>query len=220
MPRAALAVALAAVIALPAAAGASTPPNRERVHLTRADQAAARVAVLRRSDLGSPGWAGGSVKPDLSSTLNCPGYTPRQSDLVLTGAAEADFHHTALQLQSVAQVLQTRAMVARDWQRTVVDPRALSCLRHAVTRGLTTGERLVSFRKIAFPRLAAYSTAFRAVVEFRALGKRVQVLADVVLVGRSRTELTLSLAAPAAASASISRAEIRLARLLLNRVQA
>jgi hypothetical protein len=120
----------------------------------------------------------------------------------------------------VAQVLKTRAMVARDWQRTVADPRAISCLRGLITKGLTSSERLVSFKRLAFPRLATYVAAYRALIEVKVLGTRARVLADLVMIGRSRTELTLMFAGPASAGASIAAADVRLARVLLARVRA
>src|ERR1700750_2535736 len=128
MTRAALAaVLLAFVVASGASAGAA---DRVRVSFTATDVAAARVAVLRRADLGTAGgWSGGTRKPDLSTTMQCAGYAPKQSDLVVTGAAESDYRHVGLQVQSVAEVLRTRAMVASDWRRTVTDPRAFGCLR-------------------------------------------------------------------------------------------
>jgi hypothetical protein len=221
MTRTALAaVFVAVVIGLPAGAVASALANRPQIRFNSADQAAARATVLRRADLGSAGWTGGPVKPDLSSTMSCPNHKPKLSDLVLTGAAEADFHHAGIEVQSVAQVLKTRSMVARDWKRTVVNPRAVTCLRHMLTKQLTSNQQLVSFRKLAFPRLAQYVRAYRLLIAVRAQAQRVLVMVDVVLVGRSRTELTLTVAAPAAARASISRAEVRLARRLLARVRA
>ncbi len=225
MPRIALAaVFVASALGLTPGAGVSAlrsaPPNREQIRFNAVDQAAARAAVLRRVDLGSAGWVGGATKPDLSSTMRCSGYEPRQSDLVLTGAAEADFRRTGLDVRSVAQVLKTRSMVARDWRRTVADPRALACLRHTVAAQLRANQRLVSFRKIAFPRLARYAAAYRSLIAVQAQGRSVLVAVDVVVVGRSRTELTLTVAVPAAARASISQAEVRLARLLLARGRA
>jgi hypothetical protein len=225
VPRIALAaVFVASALGLTPGAGVSAlrsaPPNREQIRFNAVDQAAARAAVLRRVDLGSAGWVGGATKPDLSSTMRCSGYEPRQSDLVLTGAAEADFRRTGLDVRSVAQVLKTRSMVARDWRRTVVDPRALACLRHTVAAQLRANQRLVSFRKIAFPRLARYAAAYRSLIAVQAQGRSVLVAVDVVVVGRSRTELTLTVAVPAAARASISQAEVRLARLLLARARA
>ena len=223
MPPAALATLTAVVLGLVAAAAAepaSAPPSKEQIHFTAADQRAALGAVLRLRDLGSSGWRGGRVKPDLTSGLACRGYAPKQSDLVLTGAAETAWGRTGLQVRSVAQVLRTRTMVARDWERTVTDPRAITCLRGAITRGLTSSERLVSFRRLPFPRLATYATAYRALIDVSVQGTHARVLADLVLVGKSRTEVTLMLAAPASAGASISAADVRLARSLLARVRA
>jgi hypothetical protein len=197
---------------------ASGVPNREQVRLDPADQAAARAAVLRRADLGA-GWTGGAKKPDPPSTLTCPGYEPKQSDLVLTGAAESRFQHTGLVLQTDAQVLKTRAMVARDWRRSVVDPRASSCFRHMLTRQLPAGESLVSFKRRAFPHLAQYAAAYRMLVRVRAAGQSLLVVIDLVQVGRSRTELTLTMSAPVAARAAIAAAEVRVARTLLARVR-
>ena len=43
--------------------------NRQKIRFNAADQAAARAAVLRRSDLGSGAdWKGGAKKPDLTKT--------------------------------------------------------------------------------------------------------------------------------------------------------
>jgi hypothetical protein len=221
-------LALAALLAVLAAgltsavassASRSGTPNRERVRPNPADQAAARAAVLRRADLGA-GWSGGTRKPAPPSPITCPGYAPKQSDLVLTGAAEAQFQHTGLVLQSDAQVLKTRAMVARDWRRSVTDPRAAACLRHTLLKQLPSSERLVSFEKRAFPRLAHYAAAYRMLVKVQAQGQSVLVVIDIVLVGRSRTELTLTTSAPAAARSAISAAEVRVARALLSRVRA
>ena len=75
------AVALATAVAVPAGDG------KEQIKLNAADQAAARAVVIRRADLGSSGWAGGPLKPDLSTGPTCPNYDPKVSDLVLTGAA-------------------------------------------------------------------------------------------------------------------------------------
>jgi hypothetical protein len=221
MQRAALAAVFAAV-ALGISSGATaSSSDKARVSFTAADLAAAKATVLHRADLGTAGgWTGGPKKPDLTSTMSCPGYAPRQSDLVVTGAAEADYRHAGLVLQSVAQVLRTRTMVALDWRRTVTSPEAFSCIRTMLAKSLPAGQRLVSFQKQPFPKLAQYTAAYRALVEVLAGGQHVRVVADIVLVGRSRTELSLSVGAPAAARSSLPAAEVRLAKALLARVTA
>ena len=57
-------------------------------------------------------------------------------------------------------------------------------------------------------------------VRVHAQGQTVDVVIDLVTVGRSRTELTLTLSAPAAARNSLSAAEVRIASALLARVTA
>lgn len=217
MPRTLFAAVLA--FSLVPVAFASGPPNQEQVRFNPADQAAARAAVLRKADLGSA-WGGGRTKPDTSAKMSCRGYEPKQSDLVLTGAAQSVWGRSGIEVQSLAQVLKTPAMVARDWQRTVLDPRAIVCLRTTLAKGLTSRERLVSFRQASFPRLARYSRLYRAVIEVRAQGQKVRVLADFVLVGRRRTELTLSVTAPDAIRASVSDSEVKWARAMLARARA
>jgi hypothetical protein len=219
MTRAALAAVLLAFVAASGASAGAT--DRVHVSFNAADLAAARVSVLRRADLGADGgWTGGTRKPDLSSTMKCAGYAPKQSDLVVTGAAEADYRNVGLQVQSAAEVMRTRAMVASDWRRTVTDPRAFTCLRTMLARTLPSGEKLVSFAHLTFPHVAQYAAAYRAVIGVSGAGQNAQVVADIVVVGRSRTELTLSVEAPARARTGLVAAEARLAKLMLARARA
>jgi uncharacterized protein YqiB (DUF1249 family) len=89
-----------------------------------------------------------------------------------------------------------------------------------LSKQLPSNERLVSFKKRAFPRLAKYAAAYRLLVRVHAQGQTVLVVVDLVVVGRSRTELTLTMSAPAAARSSLPAAEVRVARALLARVSA
>ncbi len=214
------AVFVPALVALATAAVVAADDGKEQIRFNAADQAAARAVLIRRADLGSSGWQGGRVKPDLSSNPNCPNYHPKLSDLVITGAAEGRFQRTGFEFDSVGEVLKTRRMVALDWRRSVLAPGAVSCLRRTMSKGLGSNAEVVSFAKLPFPRLSTYTALFRGVISVQAGGRRVRVLADVVLVGRSRTELTLSVAGPAAAKTGISAAERRLARILISRARA
>ena len=53
---------------------------------------------------------------------------------------------------------------ARDWRRSVVNPRAFPCIRHIIAKQLPSNERFVSFQRRAFPRLAPYAAAYRMLV--------------------------------------------------------
>jgi hypothetical protein len=208
-----------------AAAGAAGPqqlrldPGKEQIKLTAGGQAAAREVVLRRSDLGSTAWRGGAVTPDLSGGPRCATYQPKQSDLVLTGAARSRYARSLVVFDNEVQVLKTRRMVRLDWQRTVLDPRVLPCARQTLLQQLGGGVKLVSFRIVPFPRLSPYARKYRAIVSSPTGGSRARVVADIVLVGRSRTEITLSAAAPAAAAGPLALSEVRIARTLLARVR-
>ena len=208
-----------AMVALTIAAAVSAGGG-EQIRFNAADQAAARAVVIRRADLGSSGWQGGRVKPDFSGGPTCPNYHPKVSDLVITGAAKADFRRSGFEFASQVQVLKTRRMVALDWRRSVLAPGVVSCLRRTLANGLGSTAKVISFAKLPFPHLSTYSALFRGVISVQAQGQTVRVLTDIVLVGRSRTEINLTIAGPAAAKSGISAAERRLARALLARVRA
>jgi hypothetical protein len=215
----AAALALAtAVVLTPAALLAGT--GKERIRLNAADQRAARAATVRRTDLGSGAWSGGRVKPDLSPGPTCPNYHPKQSDLVLTGAAESTFRNGPLAFDSQVQVLQTKRMVSLDWRRELLAPGAIPCLRRHLGKNLGSSAKVLSFVKAPFPRLARYTAAFRARVDVAVLGKTAHLIVDSVLIGRSRTEISLTTVAPAAARSAVAAAERRLARRIVGRARA
>jgi hypothetical protein len=210
----------AAALALVSAAGVFAADGKPKIQFTAADQAAARAAVLRRGDLGSSGWEGGSVKPDLTSTTNCPSFHPKMSDLVITGAAETAFQRSGVEFSSVAEVLRTKRMVRLDWRRSVVPRAVVTCLRQTLAKGLPSGAKIVSFARVRFPHVGSGSTRFHAVIRIDVLGRTARLVTDIVLVYRSRTELTLNAAGPASTAASLLAAEQRLARVLVSRARA
>ena len=193
----------------------------EQIHLTAAGQKAAHAAVMHRADLGgASGWTGGSKKPDLTAGTGCANFKPKQSDLVLIGAAETVFKHPGVEFDSEAQVLETPAMVRLDWKRTVLAPKVMPCLRATVTRGLTAAEHLVSVRRVAFPAVAAYTRAYRATIAVTSTPGTVRVFVDLVLAGRRSTEITLTTTAPLIAEPAVRAAEVRLMRILVARAAA
>jgi hypothetical protein len=200
-------------LALSAAAWA----DNYRFRFTAADQAAARAVLLQRADLGTTVmWKGGTKKPDLSAQPTCPTYHPKESDLVVTGAAASDFSTTGLEFDSEVEVLQTAAMVRLDWQRSDT-PALLPCLRSQFAS--STQVKLVSLKRIGFPHLATYTTALRLVMDITRSGQTVRVLVDLVALGRDRTEVTLTTTAPFANRQVVAAAEVRLARILVSRIR-
>jgi hypothetical protein len=210
---------VAALLPLGPAAADVAAGGGYQIRFNPRDQAAARAVVIRRSDLGSSAWQGGPAKPDLSAGPRCPNYHPKVSDLVITGAARTEFRQAGFDFGSQAGVLKTRRMVALDWRRSVLVPGAVPCLRKTTQKQLGSNATVVSFAKLPFPHLAPYAALFRGVIRVQAQGQTVHLLSDLVLVGRNRTELTLSVVGPAQAKKQISAAEHRLARTLIARAR-
>lgn len=209
----AIAAVLVALVAAGVALAAS--PSKEKIRFTKAGQAQAKAEVLHKADVGT-GWRGGAKKPDLSSTFPDCNYRPKQSDLVLNGAAETTWQQQLSEIDSEVQVLQTARMVRLDWQRTVLAPQVTPCLRRSFAKGAGQGGKVVSFGQVKFPRVAKLTRAYRGVLQLAGLG-RFEI--DVVAFGAGRNEVTLTVSGQAATSASLRKTELRLARLLVGRLR-
>ena len=215
-----IAVVLLAGLVTAVAAGAGRG-ERPKIRYNAADQAAAKAAVVRRADLGTGAWRGGATKPDVSPAPTCANYHPKQSDLVLTGAAETTWTSGAqVYLDSETQVLRTARMVLLDWQRTFKVPGALQCFRRVLGKALGSQAKLVSFKQASFPHITRYAARFRLILDEKAGGRKLRYVGDVVVVGRNRSEITLTTIAPAAKQAAVAAASLRLARTLLGRARA
>jgi hypothetical protein len=218
MPSRGAAVLAAAAVT---AGAALADTDRKQIKLTAADQAAARAALIRRSDL--PGaWLGGRIKPDLSQTPTCRDYRPKQSDLVLTGIAESSFTRRdgRWYVDSRAHMVRTARMLRLDWQRLVVAPRAIRCQRQYITRRMGRHGRLVSFRRIPFPHLTRYAVEYRAVLYVPPGNTDAgRWLVDYVLFGTGRTELGLDVLARIGTRVATTALERRLARTMVRRAR-
>ena len=111
-------------------------------------------------------------------------------------------------------------MVKLDWQRSVLAPGVLACLRSTTAKSAPAGATVISIQKLAFPRVAKYTAAFRLVTDVVSPSGSARLLVDLVLVGRGRTEVTLTTTAPYGARVPVKAAEIRLARILVGRIRA
>ena len=207
---------IAAALVTAAVAWASGP-NKEKIAYTAAGQARAKAEVVKRADVGS-GWTGGSRKPDISSVLPCS-YKPKQSDLVLVGAAETDWRHPGVEVDSEAQVLRTADMVRRDWRRTILARQVVPCLREGFRKALGSSGALVSFGRTSFPRVASLTQAFRAVFKVTSGPSSIPVEIDVLALGSGRNEITLTVTGLVAAHGALHTAEVRLARRLAGRMR-
>jgi hypothetical protein len=211
---------MAGVKPLLIAAGAglvlATAAQANVIRLNAADQKAARAVVLKISDVGS-GFTGGVKKPDLSSDTGCKSYNPKTSDLVTTGAAETSWKQGIglVAFDSQAEILKTAAMVHTDWARSN-QPAVLTCLREQFKKQFGSQATLVSAAKVAVPQLATYTAEYRVVIDYQGL----RIFVDVLLVGRGRTEITLTSSGLWSSHASVRATDLRLARLMVRRITA
>jgi len=204
------------VSAVAAGAAFAATGEKEQVHLTKADQAAAKRAVASRSDLGSGNWTGGFSKPDLSQSAGCANFHPKQHDLVITGAAETDWSDQGLQLDTQAQILKSRAMVAADWRRTILAPGAVSCLRSRLLKKLGT-VTFVSFRRVIFAPVATNAEAFLMLVDVKTNTGKVRVAVEFVAIAHGRTELTIVSVVNNAVQKVVAQIDAQIARALVAR---
>jgi hypothetical protein len=213
-----LAAALAALTCAAVAWAEAWP-----VKYNAADQAAARAAVLKKSDLGTAtGWKGGATKPDFSPST-CTLQRPKVSDLLVTGAAAAEWTYAeALTFHSETWVLKTAAMVKLDWQRTVAHPSLVPCFRQefGTQFGTQPGMKLVSIQRISLPKLAPLARRYRVLIDLTQEGETVRLLSDLILIGKGRMEISLLTIAPYADRQDVQAAEVRLARALVARAKA
>jgi hypothetical protein len=205
----------AAGVALVAAAAALA--EKPKIARTPAGNTQARAVVLRRADLGK-GWSGGFKKPDFSSGLKCS-YHPKQSDLVVVGAAETTWDRpTTYEIDSEAFVMRTASMVRRDWRRTVIAPQVLPCLRKTFREILGSSGKVISIRRVPFPHLTTYTRAFRFLATLGSGTNRERFESDFVAMGAGRDEVSLTLTAAGGNATWLRAQELRLARVLAHRM--
>ena len=149
-------------MALPAVALAADTDPRKKI--TAADQAKARSILLKRTDFAA-GWKKVPTTPDSDAT--CPGFNPDESDLTLTGEAESDFEHTQglLSVASHSEVYATKADALKSWTRSD-KPATARCIGYFFREGVTaegTKVKIISAGRMAFPKLAPRTTAFKVV---------------------------------------------------------
>ena len=213
--------ALAAVAAL-VTAGVALAGGHEQIKYNAADQAAARAATIKQADLtGATSWVGGSVKADIAAPPSCANYPVDLSNYVLTGAARSQWRAGTRTVESQIEVLQTKQMVAAEWKLQVTAPGALTCLRTSLAKTLaSSGAKLVSFSKLAFPKLTSNSIAFRLVIEAQVQGVTLREVVEEVLIAKGRAEISLTVSDLGAAQSAIAADALHYARIIIGRVKA
>jgi hypothetical protein len=185
------------------------------VKITKADQAKAVAALLHRTDFGS-GWTGGPIRTRSLAAPNCPGFDPKESDLVVSGHADARymFQQGEVELDQDVQVLKSAAAVRTDFARTI-SPKLARCLALQL-KGLPHVVD-TSVARLDFPRTGDVSAVYRATIRVREGKTSGTLLSDYVFFGAGRVEYEFTVVAPPAARDQLAQFELRLAQILLKR---
>jgi hypothetical protein len=159
-----LVVFLLVCLAVPAVALAADGEPKKKI--VAADQRKAASLVLKRSDF----LAGfkRTTTSDSGEDLDCAGYNPDQSDLTLTGEAETTFTHTGgfPSVYTFSNVFVSSKDALASWTRSV-KPALARCLGEAfreAAAGDGASVKLVSAGRMAFPKLAPRTAAFKVVL--------------------------------------------------------
>jgi hypothetical protein len=186
------------------------------VKLTSADQAKARAALLRRSDFGA-GWLGGTTKTSPLSPPNCPGFDPKESDLTVTGHADARYTFSGavvVELDQDVQVLRSEQDVHTDFARSI-SPGLAKCLSYQLGKL----EKVVGVHvtRVPFPSVGSVSAVYRAEIDVQTPKGKATFLSDYVFFGVGRMEHEFTVIAPMEFRDQLTQFELGLAQIVLRR---
>ena len=182
--------------------------------ITRADQAKARSMLIKPADLG-PGFI---MQPPSAGDphVDCP-RAVSEADLTLTGDAEgAQFLRGTASVSSAAQVYASVADATASWRRST-SAAGTRCLTTVLRREFAReGVRLDSLRKIAFPRVANRTVAYRILLSLTTPQGDIRLYVDAIVLGRSRAHAQVFTASAVVPPARAE--ELRLARRVAGRM--
>jgi hypothetical protein len=210
-------ISVASALLALACTGAALADN-PTVRINAADQAKAVTSLVRIKDFGV-GWTGGPKTPSKLTAPSCPGFNPKESDLVVTGHAEARFSYTrgGVIFDQDTQVLESAAAVKTDFAR-VVQPKLADCLAYQLKSSGKGNVLSVSVRKLGLPPIGDVSAAYRASVTIKtSTGKSAKIVSDFVFFGKGRFEYSLNVVAPAVEGDQLVPFESAMAQILVKR---
>jgi hypothetical protein len=206
------------LLALVGAAGAAA--DNPTVRISHADQLKAESALLRLTDFGV-GWTGGQRTPSKLTAPQCPGFDPKESDLTVTGHAEARFAYAkgSVVFDQDNQVLESEKAVATDFAR-VIRPKLKDCLAYELKQSGKGHVVSVSVRELPFPKIGTSSAAYRGTMVVRAGGRKVTFVSDFIFIGQGRLEYSLNIVAPGVLGHELLSFEQSIARMLVKKAGA
>jgi hypothetical protein len=189
--------------------------DKPTVRLTKADQARAVSALLSLKDF-TTGWRGGRTKTHPLTAPSCPGFDPKESDLVVSGHADAAFTYAPgeVTFNQDVQVLHSAAAVRTDFSRTIRPPLA-GCLKYQLQKSKNVVQ--VKVARVDFPAIGSVSAAFRALLTLEEGKRKVKIYDDFVFFGVGRMEYALNVLAPVQLASQLAPFEFSMAQLLAKR---
>ena len=203
-----------------ACTGAALADN-PTVKINTADQAKADASLLRLKDFAAVvGWTGGPTTPSKLTAPSCPGFNPKESDLVVTGHAEARFTYKSggVIFDQDSQVLESADAVKTDFARTIT-PKLADCLAYQLkSSGKGTKVLSVGVRQLGLPRIGDISAAYRATVVIKTgTARTVTIVSDYVFFGQGRFEFSINVEAPVGEGGQLVPFETAMAQILVKR---
>jgi hypothetical protein len=191
------------------------------VKINPADQAKADASLLRLKDFAGVGWTGGPKTPTKLTAPGCPGFNPKESDLVVTGHAEAKFIYTSTSGKVIfdqdSQVLASADAVKTDFARSI-QPKLADCLAYPWKSTKTAKVVSVAVRQLGLPRIGNISAAYRVTVVIKtSTGLTERIVSDSLFFGQGRFEFAINVLAPASAGDQLVPFETMMARVLVKR---
>jgi hypothetical protein len=157
--------------------------------------AAARAALLRRSDLGR-GWSVQAPPPARVPSITCAGFDPVVKDAVQVGAAAAPtFQATANGpfVSEAAHAYRTAGQEATVWG-AVVRPGLLRCAKASLRAGGGGGVRfrVTGGRGLPLPALRVRAAGYRVSGTASLPYQTIDVYLDLLVVGQGTTIATVT----------------------------
>jgi hypothetical protein len=199
---------------------ASAAADDPTVRISHADQMKAEAALLQLSDFGV-GWTGGRRTPSKLTAPKCPGFDPKESDLTVTGHAEARFAYArgSVVFDQDNQVLESEKAVATDFAR-VIRPKLKDCLAYELKQSGKGQVVSVVVRELPFPKVGTSSAAYRGTMVVRVGGRKVTFVSDFIFIGQGRLEYSLNIVAPAVLGGELVSFEQSIAQKLVKKAGA
>jgi hypothetical protein len=211
---------LVAVAALALAGAALADPLDPKQKLNAADQARAKAALLKQSDLGAAWNDHSTATPSSLKAPICPSLRPDYSKLTITGHQESVFDNGNGGVQIVSDVeVWKNEKQATQHMNALLKPALPKCIKYSLLKSVGGSAILFPVKTRKLGKFADVSVSYRAPVGFKVNGKIQSVISDFVFVRKGRTEIYLNVVAPSSAEEQLTALETRLARALVQRVR-